>query len=380
MTDWAQSGRIDRYYAKLVDPHTMVEFPEEIELDGPNCSVTWAADSDTFVSASVTLVNQSTYRNVGSIPVNCMVRLYHGIRVDDHDSLEHPYIVGTFFNTTAGTTSKFGTVYRKLNCYSTMLRHTEDVLLNDYSFLGAAAGTANNHCIGFIQQIIESDGGRLAIDTSCWETDPASGRKPIEWTFGQDTVFERGRNKADVLNEVAGRIACEMNVVSDGSMLIRRRIPANEKPCKYVFESGVNCVYLPGIEWTDTRPSVRNRVLATRTSKDSTESAVAVLADTSVSSFAMLGRYSTETVSTSDEYEDLSALARQKLSEVSESAVFIEIESVSIPSVEIGDVVRYINDYDWIQGEGIDCLCEVVEKASTFDIGCMTKWKLKVIG
>ena len=130
---------------------------------------------------------------------------------------------------------------------------------------------------------------------------------------------------------------------------------------KYTFEAGSNCVYVPGVDISDTSADAVNRVLAyfSRSSKQDdpekdnydpyplTDSVWVDLPEGHKFSYERIGRRRSYVMKLTEpcSHEELTAKAKRYLDENCGSVQYYEIEHVSIPTLRTGDVVRYINRY-----------------------------------
>ena len=350
-TDWAASGRRDTYSFYTVDPYTLQEL-EEIDVKSESCGITWALDSDNLVSASITVVND--------VAKDCMIRVKHRIEVDGDVSNR---TLGTFFLNTSGTESQNGRAERGLNCYSALWRHSNDYLIWDHSY------HPGDNCIGIIKEIVEADGGSLYVNYDA----------PVDRNHTIDVFWPIGTNKLEMLDTIAFWINAEIGVTPNGEVKVSAYVPYDQRPVSYTFEAGSRCVYKSGITWHDSRDAI-NRVVVVGSSQDWADSAVVQLEDSHPFSAKRIGYNRTYVLEVSEQttHEDLVLKGQNYLQANCGSVVDIEIEHVGIPGLEVGMVVRYINDVDY--PDKVDVTCVVKEMAiDSLGPGCITKSKLEVL-
>lgn len=352
MTDWAASGRRDTYSFAMVDPYTLQEIGD-IDVKADSCGITWGLYTDNLVSATITVVND--------VAKDCMIRIKHRIEVDGDVSNR---TLGTFFLNTSGTDSVNGRADRGLNCYSALLRHSSDYLMQDHSY------RPGDNCIGIIKEIVEADGGHLYVDATA----------PIDRVHTRDVFWGIGENKLAMIKTIAGWINAEIGVTPEGMVKVSGYVPPWDKPTAYTFEAGRNCVYRPGIKWKDSRDDAINRCIAYYSNEQGSDSAVVQLDDGHPFSAKRIGYNRTYAMKIDETctHEDLVLKATDYLNANCGSIVDIEIEHASIPGLEVGMVVRYINDVDY--PDMVDMRCLVTEMCvDSLGPGCMTKTKMQVL-
>lgn len=352
MTDWAASGRNDSYSFFRVDPYTLEEI-DEIQVRPQDCGITWGLYTDNIASATIAVVNDTAK--------DCMIRVKHKIEVDNDVSNR---TLGTFFLTTSGTDSINGRADRSLDCYSALWRHSQDYLMSDHSY------HPGDNCIGIIKEIVEADGGHLYVESNA----------PIDRTHTRDVFWGVGENKLKMITTIAGWINAEIGVTPDGQVKVSGYVSPQNKQVAYTFEAGKNCVYKPGISWHDSRDDAINRCVAYYSTESGTASATAQLDDGHPFSTARIGYNRTYAMKIDEPctQEDLLQKATDYLYANCGSVVDIEIEHASIPGLEVGMVVRYINDIDY--PDKVDMRCLVTEMSiDSLGPGCMTKTKMTVI-
>lgn len=357
MTDWGMSGRIDRYSAYLVDPFTLQELGA-VDFIPASSSISFTVDSENVSGASIQLANGADYR-MGK--KGCMVRIVDDVSLPD--GTEYSNVLGTFFVDGAGGDGLYGHLKRSLDCYSALWRHSQDSLINDF-YRAANVQTVADA----IRDIVRADGGTFRADATA----------NVTKKFGNPVGFELGTNKLEAAQTMAGWVGCELVPDVDGAVLMRsKRNPLTMDPT-FTFEDGSNCVYKAGLGLSSNRNEIINRVIYYMSSAGGTQRVVAELPDSNPWSYANRGWHKTDVVKVSEVPDGgLQAAADAYLREHSVETNDITIQHVGIPTLGIGDVVRYINTRDY--GEPIDVVAQVVEMdIPALEPGCMTSTKLRI--
>lgn len=382
MTDWGRSGRRDSFAFYLVDPFTLEETGETIQVDAPSSSITWGWDTENGYSGSFRAVNASNRDK--------LVRVKQTIVADGE---ERVVTLGTFFIDEAPASALYGRVSRDLSAYSTMWRFTEDVLARDF------VRAKGYNVVTAIRDIVEIDGGQLLVDPEV----------NASRNFGRDIWFEVAQNRAETLRTIASWINCIMRPDPDGYIVLEPYRAPKDRAVKYEFEAGRNCVYVPGVQITDTSASAVNRVVAwwSRSSipktarknadggyvKDEAGNTVydydddyglsdyvyVDLPETHAFAYERIGRRRTYVMKLTEACSraELTDRAQQYLNENCGSTRYFEIQHVSVPDVSAGDIVRYVNPHDY--SEPIDCTCIVEEISMTLSPGAPCKTKLREV-
>ena len=362
--DWGAPGRVDEYYFALVDPVTLAEVGQA-EVEEGSSSLSWALDSDTILQGTLKLAD-GDYRQQG---YDRMVRVHHRVTVGG-ESVDHTMC--TLFVSSVGTSSVFGRSSRSLSCYGPLWRYTQDVLARDF------VRHAGDNVVDCIRDIVQWDGGVLTVgdgvDTSR--------------VHSMDVFFPVGTNRAEVLRAYAGWIGCEIASGDDGSIVLRGYVPPQEKAPVYTFEAGSRCVYESGIEWETNRDEPINRVVAyfSRESKQDddhlplSDSVYVDVPDANDFSFARCGRRRTAVLKVSEpcSHDALTEQAQRYLDSSSASLTYITVSHAGIPTLHVGDVVRYVNERDFERP--VDVRCQIAQM-SVQSLGplCMTQSKLRLI-
>lgn len=357
--DWGASGRTDTYQFFRVDPFTLAEI-DEIDGDPASTSITWAYDTENIASATISIAND--------VANDCMIRIKQIITCQGETSTR---TLGTFFPETNGTASTYGLAKRGFNGYSALWRHSKDYLVQSHAY------KPGDNCVNIIREIVEADGGQLYVIDGA----------PIDRTHTRDVFWNIGTNKLEMINTIAGWIGAEIGVTPDGQVSVGAYLDPWQRPISWTFEAGKNCVYLPGITWTDNRDDAINRVIAyfSRETKGETDNlplsdqCFVSLDPGHPYSFQRLGRNRSYVMQSEPvTHDELVTMATDYLNANCGNQVCLEIQHVGIPGMQVGQVVRYINPSDYV--EPVDVRCLVMEMAvSSLSQGCITKTKLRVL-
>ncbi len=232
--DWAASGRRDDYSFHLVDPVSLVETGETVDVVEGG-TITFATSADNRVTASLGLHNASTDR---------MIRIKHTITLPG--GYQHGETLATLFVDGESAQAQYHHSTRDVSLYSTLLRATADVCARDF------ARPAGTNIVGEIRDLLETDGGKLrvlqGVDADRTHT------VPVWW--------EVGTKRSKVLDDLAMWTGCEYGVDEDGYITWGRYIDPMNRPLAYVFEDGENCVYKSGYQLDYGADDAYNRVVA----------------------------------------------------------------------------------------------------------------------
>lgn len=352
ITDWAQSGRQDLYDFVLVNPFTLQEVGT-IDIDASNSSMTWALDSENLVSGSFAAIDSDNYKN--------LVRARHTVKLPNGE--EYTHTLGTMFVDYSGYSAKFRKVETSMDCYSTLWRFSQDKLNADFY---RAKGY---NVVQAITDLVEGDGGKLKVGA---HVDNAR-------TFGNDIIFGMETNKLEVIRTIASWINCEIGVDPDGYVTINGIVPLENQAPVFTFESGINCAYLPGLDLNYETDGAANRVIAYYSTNESSGLYQADLHYAEPFSYESIGRHVTHFLKYDEPMTDeqLQEEAENYLHSHKGTDLFFEIEHPYIPNVEIGKLVRYINDTDF--PKTIDEVCVVLQMDMDLNPGGMCKTKLQVV-
>lgn len=361
MTDWGQSGRRNEYTFHLVDPFSLQETGELIEVDAASSSITWGWDTENGYSGSIRAEN--------SVHKDKLVRVRHTATVGGESTT---VTLGTFFIDESPASALYGRVTRDLSAYSTMWRFTQDFLEKDF------VRAKGQNVVQAIRDLVETDGGLLMVKAG---VDTAK-------TFGNPIWQEIAQNKADVIRKIASWIGCIVYSDEDGYIVIEPYADPSEMAVSYEFEAGENCVYVPGVHITDTSASAVNRVVAWWSRKSASNAsdgfgtsgyACVDLPATHPFSYERVGRRRTHVMKLSEacSNEECAKRATQYLNENCGSTRFFEISHVNVPSLRAGDVVRYVNRDDY--SEPIDVRCQIVEISMKLGPAAMCHTKMREV-
>ncbi len=353
MTDWGASGRTDSYTFKLVEPFSLLETGGELEVEYGESDITFGYYTDNHATASIAAS--------GEVPAGKLVRVGHHVECDGDEADE---VLGTFFVEDQTADALDGLTTRSLDCYSTYLRFTGDVMVGDFYRAKGA------NVVDAIRYIVEANGGILEVLEGVDE-----GR-----TFGNDILFEIGETRSTVLSTIAGWIGCKMGVDALGNVTIGPTPDFSEIQPAYAFEDGANCTYLSGYRVYDSNDDKVNRVLAYYSDEEGSASVWVDLDAGDPFSYESIGRHVSHVISKTEEAteDELRGEAQDYLDANHGSIWYYEIEHCQIPGVSAGSVVTYSNGVDG--EEAVNAKCLVAEMGMTLGMGCMCKTKLKVIG
>jgi hypothetical protein len=363
--DWASSGRVDTYEFYTVNPFTLQE-TGTIDIDAENSTLDWGYYTDNKLTGKLVAVN-STGRNQ-------LIRVKHTIQIPDEDPVTET--LGTLFVENSGESAKYKKLEVGLNCYSTLWRLTQDVLVNDFY------RQTGYNVIDEMRELAEADGGQFYTASDVDTTR----------THTRDILFELNTNKATVLNTIAGWIGCEIGVDGDGYIVCSNYVAPQDKPVVYTFEAGKNCVYLPGVEMEENTDGAVNRVLCYYSTQGSEDSQTVVHSDHvfvdldagNKFSYDNIGRristviqYPNVSFGEEPTHEQLKEYATTYLRNNSGSTRYFEIEHAGIPGLQIGDVVQLVNDTDF--EEPLNKKGMVTEISMKLGLGAMCTTRIKVI-
>lgn len=361
MTDWGASGRSDVFSFHLVDPFTLQETGEVIDMPEGTSTITWRWDATNRVSASLHLAN-ATHDNK-------LVRVKQATTFADGE--QHARTLGTFFVDGSSASALYGSVDRTVQGYSLLYRYTNDVLARDFA---RVAGTV---IVDEVRDLVEIDGGNLRILPGV----------NTEQKHTIDIWFEVGTNRYDVLSTIARWTNCEIGIDPDGYVTWGPYETPESKAVSYTFEDGENCTYVAGFTLDDTGYEGINRVVAyfSRDSKQDddpyplSDSVFVDLDASEAYSYERIGVRKSYLLSASEpcSHEELEAQAHRELFARKGGSKYITIAHVGIPDVTIGGVVRYINSRD--ASVPMDRTCLVEEISMTLKPGAPCKTKLRLL-
>lgn len=365
--DWAASGRLDEYSFHLVDPATLVETGETVDvLDGG--TLTYATAAENRIAGKLTLSNATTDR---------MVRVKHVITLPG--GFQFGETLATLYVDGDSADARYRHVSRDTSLYSPLLHVTQDVAPSDFS---RPAGT---NILGEIRDLVGDGGGKVralpGLDEDMKHT------VPVWW--------EVGTSKAEILSDLALWCGCELGVDVEGYITWGPYTPPSKRPISYVFDDGDACVYTSGYSLDHAVGDSCNRVVAhfARQSKQDdpskenydpfplSDSTFVDLPASHPYSYERLGRRKSYDLKVNDpcDHKSLAAMAQRKLDELSRSDPVIVIEHASVPGLREGCVVQYVNGTDPHMADVYSVLAVVEEISMTMGPGCMCKTKLRCI-
>lgn len=356
--DWGRSGRRDDYSFFRVDPFTLQETGETIEVVSGSNNVTWSLSSENYVSASLHLFRTTD--------ADKLIRIKHTITLPD--GYQESETLGTFFVDYSEADAKYGAVDRQANCYSTLMRFTDDVLAQDF------VRPAGTNIIGEVRDLVTADGGRLVVDTTV-DTDR-------QHTVG--VWFQAGTNRAQVLRQIADWTGCVLGVDDLGNITWSKYVPPEQRPQKAILDA----VYLPGFHISTNSADTVNRVVAqfSRQSKQDgdpyplADSAYVDLPAEHPYSYGHIGRRKAHYLSVGDpcSHDELVAQANRYLEEHAGGVDWYQVEHVGIPGLRPGHIVLWSGSNDASHNFGAVCLVE--EISMELGPGAMCKTKLRAVG
>lgn len=352
MTDYGKSGRRDTYTYCLVDPFTLNETGETVEVEQGSSKLTWNYTGENILSGSFTLLSRP--------PSNRLIRVKHDLEVDGEHRFE---TLGTLFLDWTGESAQSGLVTRSVNAYSTYWRFTQDCIIQDFF------RPKGYNVVQEIREIVEADGGKLTVrpgvDTAKQHT--------------MDICFPIETNRAEVINTIAGWIGCEVTVDEMGYIVLQPYVEPRLKTPKYDFVDNQNCTYVPGVDIEDDKADMVNRVVFYYSTDEQTDRAMVDLPDSHPFSYVNIGRRVTHFEKVKDvvPHEQLVTQANGYLNAHSSSPRYYEIEHAYIPGLAVGDVVTYQNNKDY--SEPIAATCQIMQIDMTLGDGGMCNTKLKEV-
>lgn len=365
--NWAASGRRDEYSFCLVDPVTLTETGETVDVVEGG-SITYATSADNRITASLGLSNANTDR---------MIRIKHVITLPG--GYQHGETLATLFVDGDSATAKYHHVTRDVSLYSSLLHITSDIAPSDF------ARPAGNNIIQEIKDLVGDGGGKVRVLQGVNTEDKHT--IPVWW--------EVGTSKQKILDDLALWTGCEYGVDADGYITWGKYVEPANRPLAYIFEDGENCVYTAGYQLDHGTADAYNRVVAhfARQSKQDDPSkdnydpyplSDSTFVDLPVShpySYERLGRRKSYDLKVSDpcDHAALTAMAQRKLDELSNSNPVLVIEHVSVPGLREGDRVQYINSTDPSSTNVYSVFAIVEEIQMELGNGCMCKTKLRCI-
>lgn len=390
--DWGASGRLDEYWADLIDPWTLGVVRSGFNFVPDDTSVTYGNYTDNLSEATIKMAND-TYIIENQ---KCMVRLWHRTSLPTGESIEE--ILGTFFVANDPAEYKYKLETRSLQCYGPVYRLTQDSFADDY--LRKMGETIEGGIRGGIDFCTFGHSSDLYKTTSSVDTYRVHTR---------DVWFQKGTNRAEAYRTICGWAGWELKQSDEGEIVIDKFVEPNQRPIKYTFEAGVNCTYEAG--YTMSRDGdIYNRVVAwwsrdripthARKNPDGSyakngngdtiydndddfglsDRVVIDLPEGHINSAQMMGRLQTYTMQVTEpcSHDDLQLKATQFSNDHCDDVYFIEISHVGIPTLRAGDVVSYQNTTD--KEEGVNYICEVTQiSINSLSPGMMCHSKLKVL-
>lgn len=381
--DWGKSGRYDAYTASLVDPQTLQETGEDVDLIWGRSSVKWDIEGENISTISLAVH--------GVVPENRLVRLKHSIVIPGEETFTGT--IGTYFVEESEATATYHSIDRTYNGYSTLYRHTQDTLVYDFA-------RPNGYNIAQeVRELVEADGGHVRFLNGALNNQTRCHTR--------DICFEVGTNKAKVLRQIADWTGSVVGVDQLGYITFAPYVAPRDRGLSYTFEDGATSVYEPGVGYSSNVADTLNRVVA-HWSRDKVPTHARKNGDDYVKdadgntiydpddsfglsdtvmvnlpaydkmSYESIGRHRTHDLRVGEPctHEELQAQAQRYLDENGGFQDFYTLKGPSVP-IDVGAKVRYINNHDHSFNVAFDC--EVMQKSSELGNGCMTEWKLRPI-
>lgn len=356
------SGRVDEYTFRLVDPFTLTETGEELEVEEGQSTITWGEGTDNLCSASIALVNEMTD--------NKLVRVKHAITLPTGEQYEE--VLGTFFVNSSKASALHKSVRRTCDCYSTLWRFTQDVLATDIS------KPAGYLVVDEVREIVEADGGKLVVMPDADAT--------AEHTIG--VWWQIGTNKGELLTNLANWTGNQIGVNELGFVTWSRYIPPANRPVSYEFDEGANCTYEAGFELDDNRRDAVNRVVAYYSQNQTEEGSLYPYSDSVTVDLPAYHRFSYENTGRRATYAldvgqpcaqtELTAQAERYLNTHCGAQEFVIINHVGIPGLRVGQKVHYSNHLDSELGLDNDFIVEQISMTLGPGARCQTKIRQEV--
>ena len=362
--DWGASGRTDTYSLTLVEPFGLSEVGSA-EFVPSSSSITWAADTDAVQSASIALVGDFRQHERER-----MLRVKHAVRVG---GVEVDEVLGTFFVDGVSRESASGRLSRRLSCYSSLWRLSQDVLADDY--FEASGANALAACV----RLITYAGGLAATDH---EVDPAA-------VLISDEFHQIGENRLETLRTVAGNRDWRIGVDPYGLVTVYPYTEPSARPVRYRFRGGSQGIALVGLAMTPTRSEAVNRVVAWWSREELPDDGtagwgyskryVADLDEGQPFSYERTGRRKTMTLRLSEPCSAAALKARAEacLRENAGDQTDLTIRHPQVPGLRLGDVVTYTNDHD--EPEPLSLTCEVTQMSASLTPGMVCQTRMRVI-
>ena len=361
MTDWGMSGRKDSYTFCLVDPFTLVETGEVVEVEEGQSTITWGEGTDNLCSASIALSDCTNE--------NKLIRVKHGIELPTGETYSET--LGTFFVDRSRASALHRRVRRTCDCYSTLWRFTQDVLATDLS------KPTGYNIADEVREIIEADGGKFVVMPDARASE----------THSMDVWWPVGMNKGELLENLANWTGNQLGVNESGFITWSLYVPPESRGVSFEFVEGANCLYEQGFDLEDSRADAVNRVVAFYSS-NSTEGSIYPSFNHVTVDLPAYHRFSYENTGRRASYAldvgqpcseaDLRSQAERYLYTNCGAQEFITINHVGIPGLEVGQRVVYTNHHDSRIGLDTEYIIEQISMTLGPGAKCQTKMRQEV--
>lgn len=363
MDGWSKEGRADAFRFRLVDPFTLQEVGD-VGCDPRSSSLTFGYYTDNIAQGSI-----SAYGPIEKDGVTCMVRVYDRVTIG---GASEEFCLGTLFADEAPTAFKFGRQSANLSCYGALWRFTQDVLISDFS------RETGYKVVQAIRDVVEADGGRLVVGEGV----------DAERGFGNPIFFEIGENRSTVITTMAGWIGCQIGIDEWGCITIDPYVEPSRRPIAHEFVEGKGCELTAGATLSSEASNPINRVVLYFSRDEDpgdglpiTDRVMLASDPGELLSYERCGRRRSEVVKVDQacSHDELERQARTYLSENSGSATLLDVTGVGIPTLRVGDVVRYTNTRDFPEPYSCTAMVKDMEVPALCP-GLTTNYTLKVIG
>lgn len=388
--DWGQSGRRDAYTLLMVDPFTLQETGEAVDMADAGGSITYDIYGDNIYSASLKVE--------GNLPGG-LIRVRHSVSLPGGTVADED--LGTLFTVPSDSQVEYRSKESTVKCYSPLYRFTNDVLVRDF------VRPAGYNIWSEITELVNAEGGLIRRVDDALQDGGRTHTVQVSWPAGT--------KRSRVLNDLSGWTSSSLGVDDEGWLTWSPYRAPDERGVSYVFEAGSRSVYGEPVKYSTNAEDACNRALAywsrdkvpTHSRVESTDadgtnhyakgadgktiqdpddpyglsdSAWADLPEWSPYSYEEIGRRATyaERVQDACSHEELRALAERRLAGRHGWYEYYEIQHAGIPGLRVGDVVEYVNDTDHTTGT-VDCLCEVTQMKVSLQPGAWTESKLRVV-
>ena len=359
MTDWGKSGRIDTYRATLVDPFSLLDVSNDIELVPSESNITWGYYTDNIYSGSIVV-----RRNMGEVS-DKLIRIYQKTTVDDYSQERE---IATMFIDNASLEAKNGSMKTTLSCYSTLFRFSDDVFWKNYNMQKGKRPFGRGNNFGYAKELIVNErGGKLIVADDVDDSAMTSNH-----------LFEAHDSIIGSIRQIANLRNAQLSVDGHGTILIQKYVEPAKKPISFTFDAK-NSLYIPGVSYDDDRGSVYNRCVVYYSNSKGSGAQFAELPVSSPYHRNNIGRYITNVIRLEGEAKYTNAQLKNEATKFlngNKPSKYIDIEHVGIPDLQVGQVVEYKNDYDFDTSRSFKCLVSEISMDLTPGAKCSTSLKV----